>query len=219
MSITVESGRLAARVKAAQNIALFDTSNHTFGRLIDTYRADVPSGLALAHLVSVNPTLVTNPPILSSDGKRGFMKASMPMAKEAGILWKNLDDPQTCAYVWGRDINKDSLNLYTTNRSLFEKPNKDFWSTVYLKHRLGDPTFNALFSRRDTTKTTVYDSVLYSVNALTRSVLGTPIISLKHLVLIECQFVIELAQKAGSLSSSGFGIQPVLSRDAVLQVL
>jgi hypothetical protein len=218
MTITVESGRLAAKTKAGQNIALFDTGNQTFGRLINTYKADVPLGLALAHLVSVNPTLVTNPPILSSDGKRGFMKASMPMAKDAGIPWKNLDDPQTCAYVWGYGMNKDSLSLYTTNQALFTKSDKDFWATAYLKHRLGAAVFNALFSQRDTTQATVYDSLLYSVNALTRHVLRIPVIAIKHLVLIECQFVIELAQKAGSLSSSGFGIQPVLSKNAILQV-
>jgi len=217
MSMTVSSGSASARLKASESVSLFDQGNRLFGRLIDTYRSDVPSGLALAHLINVNPDLKEITPI-ARDRRRGFMKASATAAMDAEIAWKELDDPPTCAYVWGREINKDSLNLYTNNTSLFTTPSKDFWSTAYLKYILGDTLFTTLFNMRDTTQATVYSSILYAVNNLNRSLLGVPIITLKKTVLFDSQFVVELAKKSGTLSSTGFGLQPVLSRDAMMQV-
>ena len=217
MSITAESGLRSAKLRASESVKIYDNGNRLYGRLLESYSGDSPKGLALAHLVSINPLLEPIPPVLR-DRRRGFMKATVGMSIEAGIDWEDLDDTTVCAYVWGRDINSDSLSLYTTNQTLFLQPNKDFWSTSYIKHRVGEAVFSFLWDTRDTSQDSVFNSIIYRVSTLRRNVLGIPILHLKKTVLYDCQFVVELAKIAGTLSSTGFGIQPVLNRDGMQQV-
>ena len=217
MTLTVESGLRSAKLRASESVKTYDDGNRLYGRLLEAYRGDAPRGLALAHLVNVNPLLEPIPPVLR-DRRRGFMKATVTMSIEAGVGWEELDDTTTCAYVWGRDINSDSLNLYTTNQSIFSSADRDFWSTSYLKHRVSDPVFSFLWNIRDTSQSTVFDSIIYRVSTLRKNVLGFPILMLKKIVLYDCQFVVELAKAAGTLSSTGFGLQPVLGMSAMQQV-
>ena len=217
MSLTLESGAISSKQKAARSQYLYNRADRVYGTYIHKFRGHVPPGMAIAHLLNVNPDLLDQPPI-TKDRRRGFLLASTDMAMEAGVEWENLDDPLTCAYVWGRDINNDSLSLYTSNQDLFAAPDRDFWSTAYIKHYLGDAAFNTLWPLRDRTQPTVYESIVYSVSTSGRRVPGWPIVKLKKALYYDCPFVINLALSKGTMASEGYGIQPVISQNDIIQV-
>lgn len=217
MHLTIESGQISAKQQALAATVLYREAVAKFGRTLDPYNGDAPKSLGISHLLRVNPALEVSP-TPSSDRRRGFMYATVNMADEAGIPWENLDEPLTCAYVWGRDINSDSKSLYSANTSSFSSPNPDFWKCAYLKHVLGNTAFALLWQSRDKTQATNYNALLYAVNALTRSLPGWPIIKLRKTVLYECAYVYELAKRGGGLNSTGYGIQPVLQKSGYEQV-
>ena len=217
MSLTVERGQQAAAKKALSSDALYRQAQRMYGRTIAPYQGDAPRALGLAHLTMVNPKLLSAP-TPTSDRRRGFMLATAAMAKVAGVTWQALDDPLTCAYVWGRDINADARNLYSTQSYYFPTVNDDFWKCAYLKHILGDSRFSIVWNTRDTTQDTVYDSLLYAVNNTARSLPGTTVVRQKKLVLLDCAYVFEMAKRGGGLRSSGYGIEPVLNKSNYQQV-
>lgn len=217
MTITITSGQRSAYRSALDATSDYRKAKLKFGRLIDPYRGHAPKALGLAHLLRVNPTLEVAP-TPTKDRRRGFMLATIGMARTAGIDWENLDEPLTCAYVWGRDINADAKSLYFENTDLFPQSNSDFWKCAYLKHVLGNAAFSVVWQARDTTQSTIYDSLLYAVNPLRKSLPGWPIIKLRHTVLIGCAFVFEVAKRGGGLTSEGYGIEPVLKKASYQQV-
>jgi hypothetical protein len=146
------------------------------------------------------------------------MYATINMARSAGVEWERLDEPLVCSYTWGRDINADSKALYQEQTALFPEPSKDFWKCAYLKHVLGNGAFSVIWGLRDLSQPTVYDSLLYAVNGLSRSLPGWPIITLKHTVLVGCPYVYELASRGGKMKSKGYGIEPVLTESQYKQV-
>jgi hypothetical protein len=210
MTTTLEEGRRYAAKKASEDWNTFVKGNRQFGRMLNSYCGHAPKSLGLGHLVNTNPTL--NPsPDFTPDRRRGFMFAPISAAQDANIAWENLDDPTTCAYIWGRDINAVSLNLYTSNQTLFAEPNEDFWRCSYLAHRLGETPFAMLWSSRDKTQSTVYDGVIYTVNTRLRGLPGWSVVKLKRVIFFDCEHVFALAKRGGNLLTKGFGIQPVLS--------
>lgn len=217
MAITIESGARSAKFKAAQDSNIYREADNKFGGFLNPYLGDLPKGFAIGHLLRVNRKLLASPPF-TEDRRRGFMLATINMARESRIEWSQLDDALTCGYVWGRDINSDALSLYTTYGDLFSKPGDDFWRTAYLRHVLGDTAFKALWGTRDTGQATIYDSLIYAVNARKKSLAGWPVIKLKNTVLVGCEYVYQIAKRAGSTTSKGWGIQPVMSRANMLQV-
>ena len=217
MSLSIEDGQASAQSLAVQNTQLYQQATNKFGRTLSEYKGDAPRPLGIGHILRVNPSL-TVAPIPTQDRRRGFMFATAQMAKDAGIKWAKLDEPITCAYVWGRDINADSRNLYYSQTRFFPKPDSDFWKCSYLKHVLGDSAFSALWNIRDATQATIWDSLLYAVNGLNKSLPGWPVVKLKHTVIFGCVYVFELALRGGGLTSTNFGIQPVLRKNNYQQV-
>lgn len=217
MRLSIEDGQATAKQQALNATVLYREATLKFGRMLDPYCGDAPKSLAISHLLRVNPSLEVAP-TPSQDRRRGFMFATAGMAEDAGIDWTKLDTPLTCAYVWGRDINRDSKALYIANQTTFAAPNSDFWKCAYLKHVLGDTAFSILWQSRDTTQSTQYNALLYAVNVLTRSLPGWPIIKLRKTVLVECAYVHELAKRGGGLTSTGYGIEPVLKKTSYEQV-
>lgn len=215
--MNIQEGILSARSRARKDRPLYTQGVRSFGKLITSYLGNFPNGMAIGHLLQVNPELKTAPEP-SSDRRRGFMYAPFQESRNANVAWEALDQPINASYVWGRDVNRIATKLYTANSSLFLSPGEDFWRTVYLQHILGDIAFQLLWIMRDTTQPTVYDSLLYAVNTNTKSFPGWPIYRLKQTVFIDCQYVFEIAKFEGSLVTSGYGIQPVLSKDAMLQI-
>jgi len=196
---------------------LYHQAAEKFGKVITAYLGDFPKTLAIGHVLRVNPKLETAPDV-SKDMRRGFMFARRQYAIEAQVTWSKLDEPRTGAYVWGRDVNDASQTLYTANTSLFSSPNVDFWRCAYLKHTLGDAAFQQVWYTRDTTQSTVYDSLLYAVNNLRRKLPGWTIIKLKKTVFMDCEFVYQIALRGGTLNTKGFGIQPVLTENNFKEV-
>lgn len=217
MRLSIESGQRSAQQMATASNVLYQSAQRVFGRFIDPYLGDAPKALGLAHLTYVNPKLEVAP-TPSKDRRRGFMFTTINMANTAGVAWEQLDSPNVCAYVWGRDINADSKSLYSANQSVFPTVNSDFWRCAYLKHILGDMAFDSVWSIRNTAQPTVYDSLLYAVNGLSRSLPGWPVIQLRHQVLVGCAYVFEMAKRGGGLNSSGYGLEPVLTKNNYEQV-
>ena len=217
MTLTVQQGQQAATKKALSSDKLYRQAQQQYGRTIAPYLGDAPKALGVAHLTMVNPKLLSAP-TPTKDRRRGFMLATITMARTAGIEWKALDDPLTCAYVWGRDINADARSLYSEQTSLFTTVDDDFWKCSYLKHAFGDAAFSIIWNQRDTTQTTVYDSLLYAVNSMKRSLPGTTVIRQRRLAMLDCAYVFEMAKRGGGLYSSGYGIEPVLTKSNYQQV-
>ena len=217
MRLSIEDGQKSAEQQARAANELYRDAQLKFGRTLDPYYGDVPKGIGLGHLLRVNPSLEVAP-TPAADRRRGFMFATVSMAQYAGVSWAQLDKPLSCAYVWGRDINRGAQTLYKSNQTLFTEPNSDFWKCAYLRHVLGEMAFKIIWQARDREITPVYDSLLYVVNALSRALPGWTVIKLRQTVLLGCAYVFELAKRKGAFSSSGFGIEPVLNRNSYTQV-
>ena len=217
MALTIESGRVSARQAAAGSTTLYQQGVEKFGKIITAYLGHFPKALAYGHLLRVNPKL-ENAPEIPPDMRRGFMLARRPYALNADVDWERLDEPRIGAYIWGRDVNDASQTLYTANTSLFSSPDTDFWRTAYLKHALGDSPFQQLWDARDTSQPAVYDSLLYAVNNLRRRLPGWTIIKLKKTVFVDCEYAYQIALRTGSLTTEGFGIQPVLTENNFTEV-
>lgn len=215
--MNITDGIRSAQVKASQSRTLYQQAVERFGKLVNSYIGHFPNGMAIGHLIQVNPGLKTTL-LPSADRRRGFMYAPFQESRNANLDWDSLDQPTNAAYVWGRDVNRIGSRLYTENSSLFSSPGEDFWRTVYLWHVLGDFTFRLVWDIRDTEQATVYDSIIYAVNATSKNFPGWPSYRLKHVVLLDCQFVFEIAKFEGSLKTKGYGIQPVLTKEAMKQV-
>ncbi len=217
MQLTPERGQKAAVKKAIASTGVYRKAQRLFGRMIDPYLGDAPRALGLAHLVRVNPKLETTP-APSRDRRRGFLFATISMANTAGIKWESLDDPLTCAYVWGRDINADAKGLYLAQSYWFPTVGADLWKCSYFKHVFGDAAFSIIWDQRDTSQATVYDSLLYAVNDMQRALPGTTVVKQRYLATMDCAYVFELAKRGGGMNSTGYGIEPVLSQSNFQQV-
>lgn len=211
MSLTVENGEKEAQRKAAADMALYKKAKGLFNWIFEKYHSDVPISLGLGHLLSVNRNLSVKPPV-TRDQRRGFLLAPRQIASNAGVPWENLDDTNTCTYIWYRDINGIGKYLHENNPTLFTSPNEDFWKCVYLQHRLGLSVFKVLWNSRDTSQSSVYNSLLYAVSNITRQVAGLSPVELRKLVFSDCAYVFILAKKEVPLQSTGYGIEPVLTR-------
>jgi len=210
MQLTPERGQKAARTKAIASTDEYHKAQRLYGRMIEPYLGDAPRALGLAHLVRVNPKLEAAPtPTL--DRRRGFLFATITMANMAGVKWEKLDDPMTCAYVWGRDINSDAKGLYEEQSYWFTTGGADFWKCAYLRHVFGDTAFSVIWNQRDTAQATIYDSLLYAVNDMQRALPGTTVVKQRRLAMSDCAYVFEMAKRGGGMNSAGYGIEPVLS--------
>lgn len=213
--MNVSDMQRAGAQMATIDLGLYDRANHKYGRTIAPLLGDIPRSLSLGHLLRVNPNLLDVPPI-TLDRRRGFLAATQAGASAAGLKWTNLDDPTTCAYSWCREMNQCSLDFYQQNSDLYDTPDSDFWKCSYLRHVVGTPLFDVLWEQATNA---TYSGLLYAVNALVKSPMGFSVSTLKKLVLVDLSYVFSLATKRGSLSSSGFGIQPVTDRNRTARIL
>ena len=216
MGMTIERGRDAAIALARRNSKQFDDAVRRYGGIIDTYIGQAPRTLLVSHILRVNPTLFKSP--VFQDYRYGFMGATFQQAKNAEVSTRKISsDPAVCAYVYSRDLNRVSYDLYTTHSSLFTETNEDLWKCAYLRTTLGDSVFNLLWNMHvpTTIDNSVYDILRYSVNDLNKALAGISPTKVKELVLKDCEFVFQLAASKGSMVTEGPGIEPVPpSRDA-----
>lgn len=215
--ITPDEGLKSAKILASKNKALFVRAERVFGKTITPFVGNWPKSVAVAHVVNVNPQLLTVPPI-TSDRRRGFMYASYAAVNKSGVAWQKLDEPVTGAYVWGYDVNSTSLSLYTSNQTVFTEPNEDFWKCAYAAHIVGPSTFNYIWNRRTSSYTLTFANLLDGVNNLNKNLPNWPIVKLKTALFIGCNYVFELARGRGSMVSTGYGIQPVLTAGSMQQI-
>lgn len=214
----INEGIRSAKLKATQSRTLYQKAVEIYGRTIQPLLGHFPFGLALGHLLQVNPALSSTPPS-TTDRRRGFMYAPFQESRKANVSWESLDKPLNAMYIWGRDVNRCASSIYTQNSSLFSSPGVDFWRTTYLKHVLGDSSFKLLWALKGTTEDTVYGNLVYAVNSMNQSnIPGWPINRLKTTVLLNCQYVFEISKFRGKLITKGYGIQPVLDKDAMTQI-
>lgn len=217
MSITVLEGYNSAILEVNTLLPRYSVANHCLGHHIEMYKEACPIGYAIGHVLSVNPQLQISP-LPTKDSRRGFMYATATMARYAGVNWKKLDDLNTCAYVWGYDINKTAESVYNKYGYMFNEPNSDFWNTTYLKHYLGDTVFDLLWNYRDTSKDGVYFSLLYGTTSIKNRIGIFTVSQLRKAVLFKSRFVVEMAKKAGSTVSDIWFRTPVLSKNQMLRI-
>jgi len=200
---------------ATIDMGLYDRANRKYGRMVTPLLGNIPRSLTIAHLLRVNPNLLDVPPI-TLDRRRGFLAATQFGAITAGLRWSDLDVPPSCAYSWCREMNQCSLDFYQQNDDIFAEPSSDFWKCSYLRHVVGIPLFDVLWEQATNA---TYSGLVNAVNSQTKSPMGLPVASFKKLVLVDLSYVFSLAVKKGSLSSSGFGIQPVTDRNRTSRIL
>lgn len=248
MSLDLQTGLRAADDKAVREASLYANARRQFGNSIEQMRGDAPTGLLLGHVLRVNPALSLAPPV-KKDRRVGFMKASISEAKTVNIRTAQLEEAPTCAFVFGREINRAATTLYTKYRSLFTLADSNFWKCVYLYVTLGATLFETLWSqasprvtkivepvyvvpsraRRGNWKlesTTTHDStnaaytdLLYVVNDLTSAPPGWRLTEFKKLVLLDCEYVYALWRRYGASKLSGFGTLPVLRNDQMRTIM
>ncbi|RKY28737.1 MAG: hypothetical protein DRP83_00115 [Planctomycetota bacterium] len=248
MSLNLESGKRAATAKAAKNSGLYATARRRYGGNITAMKGDAPLGLLIGHVLRVNPAL-EDAPAIKRDRRRGFMKASINEARTVDIRDVQLDEPATCAFVYGREINRSASSLYTTYPSLFTRADRNLWKCAYLFVVLGAPIFNFIWQKANpiikTTKepvfvrsgrggrgnwkieeevekssiNTAYDDILYAVNSMTAAPPGWRLTEFRKLVLVDCEYVFELWRLYGPEKMVGFGTLPVLSYDQMRTIM
>lgn len=247
MSLTLESGRRSASAKAKADASLYATARLRYGGSVVEMKGDAPTGLLLGHVLRVNRSLSDTPPV-TKDRRRGFMKASITEANTVQIRAVQLDELPTCAFVFGREINRAATTLYTTYQSLFTRADENFWKTVYLYVTLGPTTFNRIWQKanpsvnttvtpvfvasrnrggnwkmestttKDSTNRT-YEDLLYTVNTLTSAPPGWNFTAFKKLVLVDCEYIYQLWKLYGPSKLGGFGTLPVLRGDQMMTIM
>ena len=212
MGMTTELGQTAAYQLAKRNLGQYDKADARYGSIIDAYLGQVPRPLLISHLLRVNASLLKSPKF--KDYRRGFMGVSPLQASNAEVdMSKILGDPAVCAYVYSRELNRVSYDLYTTYPTLFTDTREDFWRCAYLRVTLGDPSFFSLWDLHPPVSTdeSIYDVLRYSVNNMNKALMGVSVQKIKVLILKDCEFVFQLAVLKGNLMSEGAGIEPVPS--------
>lgn len=207
--MNIETSEKDGIARAQRDLGLCEKATRQYGRLIAPMLGAIPPGLATGHLVRVNPTLISAPPI-TLDRRRGFLAATQDGARAAGIDWTRLDEPTICAYSWCREVNTSATELYQENKDLYTTPDSNFWKTVYLRYVLGIPMFDVVW---DQSGDYLYPALVYAVNTMRSFPL-----SMKKVVLVDLPYTFELATKKGGLHSKVFGIQPVLDKSRTQQV-
>lgn len=212
MGMTIERGLTAAIQLARRNLAQYDKAVVRYGGIIDAYIGEAPRALLFSHILRVNSQLYQSPTF--KDYRRGFMGVTPFQANNAEVEMSKISaDPAVCAYVYSRELNRVSYDLYTTYSNLFTETGEDLWRCAYLRTTLGDPIFNYLWNLHipTTADETVYGILLYSVNNLKKALAGISVPVAKELILKDCEFVFQLASLKGSLVTTGPGIEPVPS--------
>lgn len=216
MGMTIERGATAAVELAKRNLNKYNEAVRLYGNVIDLYRGEAPRPLLISHILRVNTNLFTSPKF--KDYRQGFMGVNPLQANLAEVEMSKISgDPAVCAYVYSRDLNRVSYDIYTTYPSLFTETGEDFWRCAYLRTTLGDEAFSTVWDMHPPTSAdeSIYEVLLYSVNNLSRALMGQPVPMVKELVLKDCEFVFQLALLKGALITEGAGIEPVpLSRNA-----
>jgi hypothetical protein len=235
-----------AKAKAARN--LYAAAYKKYGALLLSMRGDAPIGLLVGHVLRVNPEL-SDTPAVRKDARRGFAKASYAESRTVNIPVSQLDEPPTCAYVHGREINRAASNLYTTHPTFFTTADRNFWKCSYLAHTLGTSVFENLCSAacpalpsqsapvatRDRAGNIVswevpplasnsaiddlYSEIIYHVNTSTVVPAGYTPTAYKKLVLLDCEYVCKVWELYGNGNSNGFGRLPVLSGSQAQAIL
>jgi hypothetical protein len=174
-----------------------------YGYLVDKLRQDVPKSLALM-----------DKPV-GKNYQRGFMLASVSAARRAGVSWKRLIDPLTCAYAWFTDTNRVSYIFYTNRSDFFTAYSEDFWKCAYLKIVLEDAAFEALWTHTNPTTTAgeIYPQLTSAITTLKLSLPGWTVQDLRKRVLLEMDAAFLVAKAHGPLTSTGPGRPPYLNKD------
>lgn len=217
MSTTPESGALIAKRLAAANYMTYARANGKYGSLIAQYTEEFPKAFAVGHLTRVNPDLEPAP-APTTDRRRGFMFTPITTLASIGVAWENLDNPTTCMYSWGYDVNLHAKQLHEQQGQFFSSPDTDFWRCVYLRHVIGTRTFVTLWNARVREESTVYESLLQGLAQLKRQLPGWPITKLKRTVFIDCAYSFELSAQGGGTTSEGYWRFPVLGRRELTEV-
>jgi len=247
MSLDLQSGQRAADEKAVRDASLYATARQQFGGAVGAMRGDAPVGLLLGHVLRVDPSLSLSPPV-QKDRRVGFMKASVNEARTVNIRTEQLQEMETCAFVYGREINRAALSVYTTYTSLFTEADENFWKCAYLYTTLGSALFTELWNAaspgvvstvkpiqvpagrgrfnweiESTTSSDstnkAYDDLLYVVNNLTSAPPGWRLEPFKRLVLLDCEYVYALWRRYGASRLEGFGTLPVLQNSQMRTIM
>lgn len=202
MTITIDVGKKAATVMAKTNVDAYEKVSQRHGTVLDKYRGVSPRVLSIAHVLRINPSVITNPTYEGRDD-RGFMKVSIEDARASGVDWDKMGDPEVAAYVWLSNFNLRASALSNTHGKLFSEYGEDFWRTVYLRQSLGDALFDYIWNTNVPTieDDTVYGKLLYTVNINNKTAYNLTAERLKVLVFKEIEFTYQLASIKGNLFS------------------
>ena len=203
--------------KVIDDQALLKRANKQYGGVIQKYLGDVPRMLVVSHVLEVNPGLLAT---LSADKyyRKGFCRASVQEARALDMSDSKLDDPDTAAYVLGRELNHESISLYTEKKGYFSTPGMDFWKTVYLKHRIGTYGFSQLWNNAVIIQDKVYNSLLVAMGDLHQTIIPWSFTELNYLVFFRCEYVTQMALRNSPLTSTSFGKTPALTGSRALNV-
>jgi hypothetical protein len=207
-----------AEIAARRDLDLYKKAVQKFGRLLTPVLGDIPKSLAFAHILRVNSNLETDP-VMTWDQRKGFMRVTHASTTAAGIKWDEVGDLNKNSYVWGWDMNDGGPAFHTANSSFFPEPTEDFWKCLYTKHAMGPQVFNFFWTRRNVAADMQYDAVIAGVSSWGKHVAGWSNVRLKALTNIELPYVFAVSKINGTLSSSAFGLRPVLSANRTQQTL
>lgn len=209
MTFSIEQSRVSGKAIAKRNITKFGKAEAKYRTLIIQYRGDIPYALVIAHLITVNPRLDSNPVIWRN--RKGFLYASLETARYAALDFNRCSNPEVCAYLWSLELNRAARLLYTNNRGLFPAPSLDFWKCIYLRYRVGSHVWKSLWQAAAprASEGEIYPQLIYVVNNLTRAISGWPVDRLKQEVLVTLEQVFYTWRIKGTGVIDGFGRVPV----------
>lgn len=210
MPMTRDQGLTTAKALAQVGRNQYSEVSRIYGPALDSYLGQVPRGIAVSHVLRINPRLRALPNF--TEGQyRGFMRVSVEAASLAGIVWDRLKDPNLCAYVWLRYLNYGSYDLYQKSPYIFTTPDETFWRCAYLQDAVGKVVFDYLWAEAaPSSDSNAYEDILYVVMNNTKTIGNLSPHRLATLVFRDCEFVFQLTKLiCGTIQSSGPGEEPI----------
>jgi hypothetical protein len=205
----VSIGEKRARARASQDRDVARSLYRLYSKTLREGCGGAPVGLAVGHLMRVNPQGLTTPKT-TRDNRMGLMLVTSSECLAASVQWTSIEKIQLNAYAWGVALNANADEVNYLCGDLLGKPNDDFWRLAYLRYVMGATAFSYFWDNRDATENNLYLSFMNGIEACNKTIAGWTVQQQNTILLQDCPYTFNIARDYGSMLTQTFGTKPRL---------